>query len=67
MLTSIEGRSVIGKGIARVFAANGARVLIAARDPGQAKPAAAQIRAEENKILGHASHLAEPVELPRCR
>ena len=40
MLTSLEGRSVIvtgaskgiGKGIARVFASKGARVLITARD-----------------------------------
>jgi 5,10-methylene-tetrahydrofolate dehydrogenase/methenyl tetrahydrofolate cyclohydrolase len=52
-LTSIEGRSVIvtgasrgiGKGIARVFAAKGARVLIAARDLVQAQAAAAEIRA----------------------
>jgi 3-oxoacyl-[acyl-carrier protein] reductase len=75
VLTSIEGRSVIvtgasrgiGKDIARVFAAKGARVLIAARDPGQAELAAAQIRAEEDKSLGHASNLAEPFELPRCQ
>lgn len=43
MLTSIEGRSDIvtgasrGNGIARVFAAKGARVPIAVRDPGQAE------------------------------
>lgn len=49
MLTSIAGRSVIvtggskgiGKGIARVFARQGARVLIAARDGAQAEAAAA--------------------------
>src|ERR1700734_1072244 len=53
MLTSIEGRSVIvtgaskgiGKGIARVFAGKGARVLIASRDLSQAEAAAAEIRA----------------------
>src|SRR6202034_3186169 len=53
MLTSIEGRSVIvtgaskgiGKGIARVFASKGARVLITARDLAQAETAAADIRA----------------------
>jgi 3-oxoacyl-[acyl-carrier protein] reductase len=53
MLTSLEGRSVIvtgaskgiGKGIARVFASKGARVLIAARDIAQAETAAADIRA----------------------
>jgi 3-oxoacyl-[acyl-carrier protein] reductase len=52
MLTSIRGRSVIvtgaskgiGKGIARVFAAQGAHVLIAARDLAQAEAAAAEIR-----------------------
>jgi 3-oxoacyl-[acyl-carrier protein] reductase len=51
MLTPIEGRSVIvtgaskgiGKGIARVFAGQGARVLLAARDLGQAEAAAAEI------------------------
>jgi 3-oxoacyl-[acyl-carrier protein] reductase len=53
MLTSLEGRSVIvtgaskgiGKGIARVFASKGARVLITARDLAQAETAAAEIRA----------------------
>ena len=52
MLTSIEGRSVIvtgaskgiGKGIARVFASRGARVLIAARNLSQAEAAAAEIQ-----------------------
>ncbi len=52
MLTSIAGRSVIvtgaskgiGKGIARVFASKGAKVLLAARDAGQAEAAAAEIR-----------------------
>jgi 3-oxoacyl-[acyl-carrier protein] reductase len=52
MLTSIRGRSVIvtgaskgiGKGIARVFAAQGAQLLIAARDLSQAEAAAAEIR-----------------------
>jgi 3-oxoacyl-[acyl-carrier protein] reductase len=52
VLTSIEGRSVIvtggskgiGKGIARVFAGKGARVLIVARSLSQAEAAAAEIR-----------------------
>jgi 3-oxoacyl-[acyl-carrier protein] reductase len=51
MLTSIEGRSVIvtgaskgiGKGIARVFAGQGARVLLAARDLSHAEAAAAEM------------------------
>jgi 3-oxoacyl-[acyl-carrier protein] reductase len=45
MLSSLEGRSVIvtgaskgiGKGIARVFASKGARVLITARDLAQGR------------------------------
>jgi 3-oxoacyl-[acyl-carrier protein] reductase len=53
VLTSIAGRSVIvtgaskgiGKGIARVFASQGAKVLIVARDLAQAEAAAAEIRA----------------------
>jgi 3-oxoacyl-[acyl-carrier protein] reductase len=52
VLTSIEGRSVIvtgsskgiGKGIARVFAGKGARVLIVARDGSEAEATAAEIR-----------------------
>ena len=52
MLTSVEGRSVvvtgaskgIGKGIAKVFANHGARVLIVARGVDDAEATAAQIR-----------------------
>ena len=52
VLTSIEGRSVIvtgaskgiGKGIARVFAGQGARVLLAARNLSQAEAVAAEIQ-----------------------
>ena len=51
MLTSVAGRSVIvtgaskgiGKGIARVFASKGAKVLLAARDFVQTQAAAAEI------------------------
>lgn len=51
MLTSIAGRSVIvtgaskgiGKGIARVFAAQGARVMLVGRDGEAARAAAAEI------------------------
>jgi 3-oxoacyl-[acyl-carrier protein] reductase len=54
VLTSIAGRSVIvtgaskgiGKGMARVFAGKGAKVLLAARDLAQAEAAAAGIRSE---------------------
>jgi 3-oxoacyl-[acyl-carrier protein] reductase len=52
LLTSIAGRSVIvtgaskgiGKGMARVFAAKGARVLVTARNPEQAEATAAELR-----------------------
>ena len=52
MLTSISGRSVvitgasrgIGKGIARLFAQKGARVLLVARDKAQVEVTAADIR-----------------------
>lgn len=57
MLTSIAGRSVIvtgaskgiGKGIARVFASKGAKVLLVARNPAQAEVAAAEIRASSGE------------------
>jgi len=52
VLTSIAGRSVIvtgaskgiGKGMARVFAGKGAKVLLVSRDLAQAEAAAAEIR-----------------------
>jgi 3-oxoacyl-[acyl-carrier protein] reductase len=52
VFTSISGRSVIvtgasrgiGKGIARIFAKQGARVLLAARDAAQLEAAAAEMR-----------------------
>ncbi len=54
MLTSIEGRSVIvtgaskgiGKGIARVFARQGARVMLVARGEADTARAVAEIRAD---------------------
>ena len=54
MLTSIKGRSTIvtggskgiGKGIAKVFAAQGAKVMIAARGEEDAKAAVEEIRAD---------------------
>src|ERR1700733_4076075 len=68
MLTSLSGRSVIvtgaskgiGKGIARVFAGKGAKVLLAARDLAQAEAAAAGIRSAG----GIASALAADVSSP---
>jgi 3-oxoacyl-[acyl-carrier protein] reductase len=65
MLNSIEGRSVvvtgaskgIGKGIARVFAAEGARVLVVARNVGPAEATVDEIR----RVGGKASALAADV------
>jgi 3-oxoacyl-[acyl-carrier protein] reductase len=58
MFTSIAGRSVvvtggsrgIGKGIARVFAGVGARVLIAGRDAEAAKAAATELSADGAEV-----------------
>ncbi|MGC2714525.1 MAG: SDR family NAD(P)-dependent oxidoreductase, partial [Pseudolabrys sp.] len=65
MLNSIEGRSVvvtgaskgIGKGIARVFAAKGARVLVVARNIGPAEATVIEI----GRAGGNASALAADV------
>jgi 3-oxoacyl-[acyl-carrier protein] reductase len=67
MLTSIEGRSVvvtgaskgIGKGIARVFASKGARVLLAARDLSQAEAAAAEIGGLATAIAADVSRVED--------
>jgi 3-oxoacyl-[acyl-carrier protein] reductase len=69
VLTSIAGRSVIvtgaskgiGKGIARVFANHGAKVLIVSRDLAQAEEAAAEIRASMGAGGGIASAVAADV------
>jgi 3-oxoacyl-[acyl-carrier protein] reductase len=63
VLTSLAGRSVIvtgaskgiGKGIARVFASKGARVLLAARDLKQAEAAAAEIGSGASAIAADVS------------
>ena len=59
MLKPIEGRSVIvtgasrgiGKGIASVFAAKGAQVLVVARNSGPAEATANEIRASGGRAL----------------
>lgn len=69
MFTSLDGRSVIvtgaskgiGKGIARVFASKGAKVLLAARDGAQAHAAAAEINASIGAGSGTASSVAADV------
>jgi 3-oxoacyl-[acyl-carrier protein] reductase len=67
LLTSIAGRSVIvtgaskgiGKGIATVFAAKGARVLIAARNLFQAEAAATEIRAMGGDVSAVAADVSK--------
>ncbi len=73
MLTSIAGRSVIvtggsrgiGRGVARVFAAKGAQVLVAGRDLAQAEATAASIRAEGGRASGFAADVGNPDDVER--
>ena len=73
MLTSIAGRSVIvtgaskgiGKGIARVFAKNGAKVLIAARDITRAEAAAGEIRSAGGTATAVAADVSNPDDAAR--
>jgi len=73
MLTSIAGRSVIvtggsrgiGRGVARVFAAKGAQVLVVGRDLAQAEAAAAAIRAEGGRASGFAADVGNPGDVER--
>ena len=67
MLTSIAGKSVvvtgaskgIGKGIARVFARNGAKVTIVARHRAEAEAAAKELGGEASAALADVTNLAE--------
>ena len=73
MLTSIAGRSVIvtggsrgiGRGVARVFAAKGAQVLVVGRDLAQAEATAAAIRAEGGRASGFAADVGNPGDVER--
>lgn len=73
MLTSIAGRSVIvtggsrgiGRGVARVFAAKGAQVLVVGRDLAQAEATAAAIRAEGGRASGFAADVGAPGDVER--
>ena len=67
MLTSIAGKSVvvtgaskgIGKGIARVFARNGAKVTIIARHHAEAKAAAKELGGDASAAIADVTNLAE--------
>jgi 3-oxoacyl-[acyl-carrier protein] reductase len=73
MLTSIAGRSVIvtggsrgiGRGVARVFAAKGAQVLVVGRDLAQAEATAAAIRAEGGQASSFAADVGDPGDVER--
>jgi 3-oxoacyl-[acyl-carrier protein] reductase len=73
MLTSIKGKSVIvtgasrgiGKGIARVFAAQGAKVLVVARHAEQAEAAAAEIGNGASAFAGDVTKLADMEDMAR--
>ena len=67
MLTSIEGKSVlvtgaskgIGKGIARVFAKAGAKVLVVSRNGDEAAAAAGEMRAAGGTASGFSADVSE--------
>jgi 3-oxoacyl-[acyl-carrier protein] reductase len=73
MLNSIEGRSVIvtgaskgiGKGIAKVFAAKGARVLVVARNIGPAEATANEIRAAGGNASAFAADVSSWADAQR--
>ncbi len=73
MLTSIADRSVIvtggsrgiGRGVANVFAAKGAQVLVVGRDLAQAEATAAAIRAEGGRASGFAADVGDPGDVER--
>ena len=67
MLTSTAGKSVvvtggskgIGKGIARVFARNGAKVTIVARHRGESNAAAKELGGDASAVIADVTNLAE--------
>ena len=73
MLNSIEGRSVIvtgaskgiGKGIAKIFAAKGARVLVVARNIGPAEATANEIRAAGGNASAFAADVSSWADAQR--
>ena len=73
MLTSIAGKSVvvtgaskgIGKGIARVFARNGAKVTIVARRLAESKAAAKELGGDASAAIADVTNLAELEKMAR--
>ncbi len=73
MLTSIGGRSVIvtgaskgiGKGIARVFARNGAKVAVVSRNIAEAEACAAELSREEGVVKGFAGDVSKLEDMER--
>ncbi len=73
MLTSIAGRSVIvtgsskgiGKGIARVFASEGARVLVVARDQAAAQKTAAEFKAAGSQAAAFSADVTKWEDMQR--
>jgi 3-oxoacyl-[acyl-carrier protein] reductase len=73
MFTPIAGRSVmvtgaskgIGKGIARAFAASGARVLLTARTAAELEMAAAEMRAAGGDAIGAAADASSLTDMER--
>ena len=67
MLTSIAGRSVIvtgaskgiGKGIAKVFARNGGKVLVVSRHLDEAEACAEELRRAGGTAKGHAADVTK--------
>jgi 3-oxoacyl-[acyl-carrier protein] reductase len=74
MLTPIANRSVmvtgaskgIGRGIARAFAARGARVLLTARTAAEVKATAEEIRSAGGQALGLAADVCSAADLERA-
>ncbi len=73
MLTSIAGRSVIvtgaskgiGKGIARVFARNGAKVLVVSRHLAEAEACAEELRRAGGQAKGHAADVTSMSDMEK--
>ena len=75
MLTSIAGRSVIvtgaskgiGKGIAKVFARNGGKVLVVSRHLDEAEACAEELRRDGGTAKGHAGDVTKMGDMSRVR